>query len=378
MLSISLDQQKLNNIHEAYTFQFLYAEGQTPSLLIRDRKQGKSTTPLPLDAAKRNMQLLFRQLIAMTQSLNPLPDDTDKFLSIRLFFTDATPEDYQPPGFRAASEAESARFVTQFLHDRPHEQDIGSMNTGYHACTLKVSSICDLLDDEQEQRERSDRFWDAEHSAKLNRRDLVPHLVSRSFSQHEGLETSQSDYNKPVPGLHNSTQFDHDMPTTHESTSEEPTQLLTCTQQSQQRADLQPDDTQNRSGAIYTAHSTASTCSGPTTRARTTVRDQTEYSLTKLGDTYEQMSLKQNPDPIDKTDLTVQGNSRAHAMVQGLTSHKSSPKQENLDPSQPDVVSCECGDLSDDGIMVQCEHCQGWSHLPCYVSLFSRSSRGLM
>lgn len=96
----------------------------------------------------------------------PLPDDVDRLLAIRLFYTDSTPADYQPPGFRASSVSESAKFVTRFRNERPHDQEVGSVNTGFHACTLRVATIGDADQDRYGKDTPVIRVWDAEHHAK--------------------------------------------------------------------------------------------------------------------------------------------------------------------------------------------------------------------
>ncbi len=148
--------------------------------MIQESKKNLSTDLLPLDSAKKTLQMLFRQLIMMTQTLEPLPGreissshcsdaiDENKFISIRLYYVDSTPEDYQPSGFVEASDSTSLKFVTKFAGDVPYDQRVGALNTGFHACTLKITTLSDLDGgpaDDQNSRPYV-QIWDAEANAK--------------------------------------------------------------------------------------------------------------------------------------------------------------------------------------------------------------------
>lgn len=352
ILSISLDHKEHNHVHEAYTFQFSYSKDRWPSLLIKDSKRNRSTTALPLDAAKRSMQQLFRQLITMTQSLSPLPDDVNKILAIRLFFNDSAPDDYQPAGFRNALDRESARFVTRFENDRPHDQEIGSINTGFHACTLRITTISDLDDDESCHRVEAIKFWDAEHNAKhacqIEHPDKmyvrspydVPEPFDQSLSVASKNQTAQ--VHKPAAMVSDS-----------QATELEPTQVLSQQCLQTQLAKSAPLET----ASVEPVHPKG--CSlqgGRMTRATTAKLDNITVDVANL----DLQRSKYPRDSRDSVDVEMQDTS----VPDGLNWDQVGRTQ----PSDQDVVSCECGDVADEGVMVQCDRCEGWSHLPCYVS----------
>ena len=306
ILSISLDSANDNNVHECYTFSFSYADGNVPTLLVQDSKRGMSTSALPLDSARRSMSQLFRQLIIMTQSLSPLPANIDRLLSIRLFFTDATPEDYQPPGFRPSELSESARFVTRHENDRPHDQEIGSLNTGFHACTLRITAIGDLEQDSNQV--PSIKIWDAEHNAK-----------STCEKTDDGVPIIKTHLQIPPPFEANAVcpvRPEHDQMETSQAT-----QILT-------QVETIP--------VIPVARSPMSVISASQVSNRRSSRHASR---------------------VDRMDVDGESVSRNHTMA---------TKRDHPHSSQADLIACECGDTTDEGIMMQCEACQNWFHCSCY------------
>lgn len=237
------------------------------------------------------MSQLFRQLILMTQSLSPLPDHVDRLLSLRLFFTDSTPDDYQPPGFRASNITESARFITKFQNDRPHDQEIGSINTGFHACTLKITTIGDLDHDSEIHRKPTVKYWDAEHNAKV------------ACQRAEGdIQHLKGDLQIPPALEIKALGLEYDRAPVR-LRSLESTQVMTQSQQASQPEAME----------------------------------------------WTQASQTRNSSQIPATDHTID------------------TKRDGPHSSQDDEVSCECGDSTDEGIMMQCEKCQKWSHCSCYA-----------
>lgn len=339
VLSISLDKSNENNVHECYTFQISYSEGKLPSLLVQDNKRGMSTASLPLDAAKRSMSQLFRQLIMMTQSLAPLPESVDRLLSIRLFFTDTTPDSYQPPGFRASTVNDAAKFVTRFQHERPHDQEIGSINTGFHACTLKIATIGDADLSSQDRKTPLVRFWDAEHHAKTtcDATDFAVEYVKSTLQipppfEIEALypesEAMDCDRHEPEGESYQATQ----VMTQPESQKVKPCRRLDATESGLEGGYLgQMQDTRR-------------------TRSRTKLD-----TLARAGD--QPATEQTHTATLPLQGLVDRTNKQVAVTARGDTSHK----------SLADIVGCECGDLTDEGLMVQCERCRTWSHCSCYV-----------
>ena len=65
-----------------------------------------------------------------------------RFATFKLFYYDHTPDDYEPPHFRAGDSRKDKWFFT--THDRqevPEKCSIGQIQTGWHGVDLHVSSI---------------------------------------------------------------------------------------------------------------------------------------------------------------------------------------------------------------------------------------------
>ncbi|CCG83443.1 putative Meiosis specific protein Hop1 [Taphrina deformans PYCC 5710] len=373
VFSISMDPRHTSNIHEAYTFQFAYRANASPTIVVQDKIRGKSTTAMPLDAAKRSMQLLFRQLIAMTQSLSPLPEDANKFIALRLFFREGTPETYQPPGFRAASEKEAARFVTHFEKDRPHDQEIGSIDTGFHACTLRITTIGDL-DDDPADRAQATKVWDAEHNAKVACETLsslrgidVPSQATLGDpldKEQKSTATCTQDFNPDLDTIMNGSEFGQD--------SLVPTQVL--------------EESQNHTAIIHRM-----TRSQARNRNVQLGQAAKECDITQSENQDSMMRSVNSINAVDSShhQLSLKGCKRDHSngakFVKASASATQSSCNDKREQSEADLVTCECGDLSEDGLMIQCDLChvthelmnqgymqstieQGYTH-KCYACL---------
>lgn len=331
-------------MHEAYTFQFSYNHGQSPSLTIKDQIRRTATTGLPLDSAKRSMQQLFRQLITLTQSLSPLPDDLDKIIAIRLFYNDRVPDDYEPPGFRAALASESARFVTRSADDVPHDQQVGSLATGHHACVLKVTTLDEFTDTTRDAFSTL-KLWDAEHNAKSVCSASVTHTTNleSSYDATMLLQQSGEEHNlmsRPDNSIQESIRTEFE--STQILGSDNPTSLPAPSGPHRESAYRKDRNEGKRN-------------------TRSSVRMGLRNRDVGTGD---DILSQLNQNACQKSDQTSTKDQQACARSDAMDKTR-----RNGPASSDDRVSCECGDPLDEGIMVQCDQCHGWSHVPCYVSL---------
>ena len=60
-----------------------------------------------------------------------------RYATFKLFYTDETPVDYEPPHFKAADpEKDKWYFMTHDLDEKPDRWSIGKANTGHHSLVL--------------------------------------------------------------------------------------------------------------------------------------------------------------------------------------------------------------------------------------------------
>ncbi|KAL8180503.1 UNVERIFIED_CONTAM: hypothetical protein K2H54_026124 [Gekko kuhli] len=78
--------------------------------------------------------LLIRKLYVLMQNLGPLPNDIT--LTMKLFYySDVTPDDYQPPGFKEGSRPDCLLF-----DGNPVNLKVGSVSTGFHVLKVRVTT----------------------------------------------------------------------------------------------------------------------------------------------------------------------------------------------------------------------------------------------
>ncbi|KAG0264453.1 DNA binding protein [Mortierella polycephala] len=124
-------------------------ESNTPTESTWDRKKSgtKTTAPLPpvrgqerkpmnVIDIKRTLEAMIRQLIMYTQTLQALP--ADKYLTIRLFYYDCTPDDYEPPFFTEASDdpKDQLRLESESMSLR-----IGKLDTKHHSLHMLIEAV---------------------------------------------------------------------------------------------------------------------------------------------------------------------------------------------------------------------------------------------
>lgn len=81
---------------------------------------------------------MLRSIVAMCGVLAPLPPKRQ--VLIRLYYTDDTPVDYQPPGFADST----GQAVPSKWDKAPMAVQVGSIATGYHCLQVQVQTREDL------------------------------------------------------------------------------------------------------------------------------------------------------------------------------------------------------------------------------------------
>uniref|UniRef100_A0A0K3CDI1 FGENESH: predicted gene_2.271 protein n=1 Tax=Rhodotorula toruloides TaxID=5286 RepID=A0A0K3CDI1_RHOTO len=160
VFAIYLDPDEPTNLVESYTFTFSYKTdpqgNKKPELVVQDQLSGmvisssmfghnsRDNTRKEGDV-KRQVQQMIKNLITSTQVVDELP--RRRFLNVRLFYTDDTPPDYEPPHFRpVVIDAPGYSFSTPTVADEPDFGTLGTVTTGFHGVALHSVSIAHVLD----------------------------------------------------------------------------------------------------------------------------------------------------------------------------------------------------------------------------------------
>ncbi|KAK0239552.1 HORMA domain-containing protein [Armillaria nabsnona] len=93
---------------------------------------------------KRSVKTLLKTLITSMTQMDVLPKR--RFASFKMFYTDDTPSEYEPPHFIAAdAEKDKWFFMTHDMDEIPDKWGVGKVDTGHHAVNVSVTSIATYL-----------------------------------------------------------------------------------------------------------------------------------------------------------------------------------------------------------------------------------------
>ncbi|EIW60264.1 uncharacterized protein TRAVEDRAFT_119861 [Trametes versicolor FP-101664 SS1] len=160
VFAVYLDDQDPNNIVEAYTFNFSYCKVPGSESTVPVMSLGEDMMNLSLSGSKQSQdpvadatrrgkiptlgETLIKNLIQATTQMDALPKR--RFATFKLYYYENTPEDYEPPHFRAGDLKKDKWFMT--THNKgeiPERCSVGSVQTGYHGVDVKVTSVSGYL-----------------------------------------------------------------------------------------------------------------------------------------------------------------------------------------------------------------------------------------
>lgn len=130
MIGLYVDPENPETIIESYSFKFSYADGGGIDIYRNNEKISGAQSETEI--RKATIRLL-RTIILLTQTLDSLPDDVMMTMKL-LYYDDVTPEDYEPPGFKAA---DGDSFV---FENEPMTIKVGDVSTNYHSVKVRVKT----------------------------------------------------------------------------------------------------------------------------------------------------------------------------------------------------------------------------------------------
>ncbi|KFP44690.1 HORMA domain-containing protein 2, partial [Chlamydotis macqueenii] len=119
-------------VTELYQFKFKY-EKEVPQMDISSIQMNFVNGACSEDA-KQASRLLIRKLYLLMQNLGPLPNDITLTMKL-LYYSDVTPKDYQPPGFKEDGSSGDLLFDGDPVNLR-----VGSVSTGFHLMKVRVTT----------------------------------------------------------------------------------------------------------------------------------------------------------------------------------------------------------------------------------------------
>ncbi|NXE14316.1 HORM2 protein, partial [Lophotis ruficrista] len=118
-------------VTELYQFKFKY-EKEVPQMDISSIQM--NFVNACSEDAKQASRLLIRKLYLLMQNLGPLPNDITLTMKL-LYYSDVTPKDYQPPGFKEDGSSGDLLFDGDPVNLR-----VGSVSTGFHLMKVRVTT----------------------------------------------------------------------------------------------------------------------------------------------------------------------------------------------------------------------------------------------
>ncbi|EMR09970.1 hypothetical protein PNEG_01729 [Pneumocystis murina B123] len=338
---------------------------------VVNSKGEKQSFGVEEEYAKRCIQLLLRNLITLTQNLSPLPENKNRYITMKLFYTDATPQDYQPPMFRDCTMEKPFTFAVDPENTNFYKQTAGSIDTGFHAITLKITSIADAVSEcksFEEYQDKQIKTLSAEEdiSEKESLKDslkenniiildsqkkhqscpeLLPSLPQNNISK-QSLKYVDERYEKEDAAI-------KEMLTTHTQDSG-----LEATQP------LESNFSQITQNVSYVHSKPSFEYEAKVKYEKTREKNSKKLEVKKI------VSVGEN---LSKLTLNFRKAFELNEEKKRLLCLRNTVKGSVKDI---DVIRCECGDVSEDsGDMIQCYVCQSWVHAWCYGFISGNDER---
>ncbi|XP_021644282.2 meiosis-specific protein ASY1 isoform X1 [Hevea brasiliensis] len=146
---------------EEYAFSFSYSnsDSQDVSMNINrtgNKKQGgtfkcNSTAEITPNQMRSSACKMIRTLVQLMRTLDRMPEERTILMKL-LYYDDVTPADYEPPFFRSCAEEEANNPWTK----SPLKMEVGNVNSKHFVLALKVKSVLDPCDDENDDMEEDE------------------------------------------------------------------------------------------------------------------------------------------------------------------------------------------------------------------------------
>nr|TKS08676.1 HORMA domain-containing protein 1-like isoform X2 [Populus alba] len=169
---------------EEYTFSFSYSDSESQEVSMNinrtgNKKQGgtfkyNSTNEITPNQMRSSACKMVRTLVQLMRTLDKMPEERAILMKL-VYYDDVTPADYEPPFFRGCTEEEAHNAWTK----HPLQMEVGNVNSKHFVLALKVKSVLDPCEDE------NDDMEDDEVS-------LGADSVERDVYSESGTEVNQS------------------------------------------------------------------------------------------------------------------------------------------------------------------------------------------
>ncbi|KAK9366285.1 HORMA domain-containing protein [Lipomyces kononenkoae] len=386
LFGIYLDPRHPTDVAETYTFNVAYRDdNDAPDLEITDDRGEKIRVGVTYDDARKTLQQMMRRFITLTQTLPPLPDD--RYLTIRLLFDESCPADYQPPGFKDATDDSELQFSLED-GEQIDRQDAGTLNAGWHAVSLKIASLPEreeytqLLSQPQvlssqisttpkpRKKVRIENAMTDVEEPKWMAATVKTRAMALAQDHHrdrlsQASQTSQGQTRHALQQM-----FDTEMQ------AETDTQTLLSSQQVQIPSPPPPTAAAATAAAVTASAPVAVEKPQPVKSPSKKPQKSAKSSQKSTPVPRKPPQSKSQPPPssrnptsvtdgVEKLSLSTQSSSptKKSARRDILGSHNSFLDENDQSSAH---VACECAHSHDNFDLVQCNKCNSWKHIYCY------------
>ncbi|XP_057776963.1 meiosis-specific protein ASY1 [Salvia miltiorrhiza] len=137
---------------EEYSFSFSYSSSDSQEVSMNINRSGTkkggtfkydSTTEITPSQMRSSACKMVRTLIQLMRTLDKMPEERTVLMKL-LYYDDVTPMDYEPPFFRGCTDEEAHNQWTK----NPLKMEVGKVNSKHLVLALKVKSVLDPCEDE--------------------------------------------------------------------------------------------------------------------------------------------------------------------------------------------------------------------------------------
>ncbi|KAL1550451.1 Meiosis-specific protein asy1 [Salvia divinorum] len=189
---------------EEYSFSFSYSSSDNEEVSMNISRTGTkkggtfkhdSTTEITPSQMRSSACKMVRTLLQLMRTLDKMPEERTVLMKL-LYYDDVTPMDYEPPFFRSCTDEEAHN--NPWMKD-PLKMKVGKVNSKHLVLTLKVKSVLDPCEDENNDNQDEeislgadsvhkdeDSESDSETSNSDNDQYIVAPIVKKQFQEHNG------------------------------------------------------------------------------------------------------------------------------------------------------------------------------------------------
>ncbi|KAL5552602.1 hypothetical protein UlMin_040003 [Ulmus minor] len=140
---------------EEYSFSFSYSGSDSEEVSMNINRSGSkkggtfkcnSTAEITPNQMRSSACKMVRTLVQLMRTLDKMPEERTVLMKL-LYYDDVTPADYEPPFFRGCTEEEACNPWAK----SPLKMEVGNVNSKHLVLALKVKSVLDPCEDENEE-----------------------------------------------------------------------------------------------------------------------------------------------------------------------------------------------------------------------------------